>query len=68
MKSKYNLVGIDGNAFSIIGYVRRAMQQQKFTNSEINDYVKDAMSSDYTHLLGVSVDMVEKCNNRAANH
>ena len=64
-RQKYNLVGINGNAFSVMGYVRNAMREQKFTRQEMDDYSKDAMSSDYNHLLGVSIEMVDKCNERA---
>lgn len=63
---KYNLVGIDGNAFSVIGYVTKAMKEQHLTTQEINNYTKDAMSSDYGHLLTVSVEMIDKCNEMAA--
>lgn len=59
---KYNLVGIDGNAFSVMGYVAKAMKEQHHTTEEIENYRKDAMSSDYSHLLTVSVDMIDKCN------
>lgn len=60
--SRYDLVGINGNAFSVMGYVIRAMKECKFTQEDINKYKFDAMSSDYDHLLMVSFSMVEKCN------
>ena len=47
----YNLVGIDGNAYSIMGYV-----------SNIHDYITRATSSDYDNLLRVSIDMIDKLN------
>lgn len=28
-KKKYSLIGVDGNAFSIMGYVRRAMKDEQ---------------------------------------
>lgn len=59
---KYNLVGINGNAFSVIGYVVNAMKEQHHTTEEIKNYKKDAMSSDYNHLLTVSIEMIDKCN------
>lgn len=62
---RYNLVGIDGNAFSVIGYVTKAMREQKFSSSEITCYRNDAMSSDYMHLLSISIEMIDKCNSRA---
>jgi len=63
-KKKYNLIGIDGNAFNVMGYTRRAMVREGFTREEIDSYLKDAMSSDYNHLLAVSVEMIDKCNNK----
>lgn len=58
----FDLVGIDGNAFSIMGYVANAMRICKFSKQERDDYYKDAMSSDYNHLLMISIDMIDKCN------
>lgn len=58
----FDLVGIDGNAFSVMGYVAYAMKQCRFPKSEIDSYTKSAMSSDYNHLLSVSIDMIDKCN------
>ena len=60
----FNLVGVDGNAFSVMGYVTQAMRRSGYTNQERNDYLADAQSSDYNHLLAVSVDMVEKVNEK----
>ena len=64
MKQKYNLVGIDGNAYSVMGYVIKAMKRERFSKSEIDDYRADAMSDDYNHLLSVSAEMIDKCNNK----
>ena len=61
---KYNLIGIDGNAFYVMGYVRRAMMNEGFTKSEIDCYLKDAQSDDYNHLLQVSIKMIDECNER----
>ena len=64
MKQKYNLVGIDGNAYSVMGYVIKAMKRERFSKSEIDDYQGDAKGGDYNHLLSVSAEMIEKCNNK----
>ena len=58
----YTLVGVDGNAFSIMGYVRTAMKRAKMTKEDIDTYTKDATSSDYYHLLVVSCEMIDKVN------
>jgi hypothetical protein len=64
---KYCLVGVDGNAYAVMGYVRKAMKESGFNEQEINAYLDDAMSSNYDHLLAVSVEMVDKCNERVAD-
>ena len=58
----YNLVGINGNAYSIIGYVRAAMDDANMTNDDIDAYVEDATSSDYNHLVAVSWEMIDRVN------
>lgn len=60
----FNLVGIDGNAFSVMGYVQRAMRTANFSQEERDKYLADAQSSDYDHLLCVSAEMVEKVNEK----
>ena len=58
----YTLVGINGNAYSIMGYVRAAMDDANMTKDDIDAYVKDATSSDYNHLLSVSCEMIDRVN------
>lgn len=64
---KYDLVGVDGNAFNVMGYVTKAMRNERFTKEEIDNYLKDAQSDDYNHLLYVSIKMVDECNKRYEN-
>lgn len=59
---KYNLVGIDGNAFSVMGYVLKAMKECKMSKEEQSEYQNKAMSGDYNNLLCVSIEMIDKCN------
>ena len=56
------LVGVNGNAFSVTGYVRSQMKRAKMTREDIDAYTKDATSSDYNHLLVVSCEMIDKVN------
>lgn len=58
----YTLIGINGNAYNIMGYVRDAMHDAKMTNDDIDAYIKDATSSDYNHLLAVSCEMIDRVN------
>jgi len=41
----------DGNAFAIIGRVRRAMKKEGVSEAEIHVFTSEAMSGDYDHLL-----------------
>lgn len=64
---KYDLVGVDGNAFCVMAYVAKAMKNEGKSKEEIDEYYKDAKSSDYYHLLAVSVEMIEKLNDEIEN-
>ena len=58
----FSLVGVDGNAFSVMGYTARAMKEAGYTQDEINEYRKLATSGDYNNLLALSCEWVDKCN------
>jgi hypothetical protein len=45
------LIGEDGNAFAIIGRVRRALRVANVPESEVNQFTKQATSGNYDHLL-----------------
>lgn len=62
MREKFDLVGVDGNAFNIMAYVRTAMREAVFSKKEIDEYLKDCISGNYDHLISLSVEMVERCN------
>lgn len=62
MDEEYSLVGVDGNAYSVMGYVQKAMKNEGKSKDEITAYLNDAQSSDYQHLLAVSFEMIEKLN------
>ena len=59
---KYTLVGIDGNAYSVMGYVSQCMKNEGMSKEEIQNYRKDAMSGDYNNLLLVSQEMIDFLN------
>jgi hypothetical protein len=52
------LVGEDGNAFAILGRVKKALRRAKVDKDQIEAYFKDAMSGDYNHLLRVTMETV----------
>jgi hypothetical protein len=47
------LVGQDGNAFSILGNVKKALRREGVPQEEIEAFVTEATSDDYNHLLAV---------------
>ena len=61
---KFSLVGVDGNAFSIMGYVEQAMKKTGYSKEEREVYRKEAMSGDYNHLVCMSLDQIDECNER----
>lgn len=62
MTKEYSLVGIDGNAFSIMAYVSKAMKENGFSKEEVKNYQNEAMSGNYDNLLIVSMKMIDKIN------
>jgi hypothetical protein len=63
MEPKYpdievELLGQDGNAFAILGRVTAAMRRAKVPAQDITDYMNEAMSGDYDHLLRVTCETV----------
>jgi hypothetical protein len=48
----------DGNAFSIISRVRRAMLKSGVPPDEIEEFSTEAMSGDYDHLLQTAMKWV----------
>ena len=73
---KKTLAGVNGNAFCVMGAVSSWMKEacslakqwadedgiKAFDKKAIDAYTNEAMSSDYNHLLNVSVEMVDKIN------
>ncbi len=53
------IVGEDGNAFSILGRVQKALERAKVPKEEIDAVTEDAMSSDYNHLLSTVMNTVD---------
>ena len=64
---KYNLVGVDGNAFSIMGYTARALRREGLGNL-VDEMQKKAMSGDYYNLIAVCDEYVEMANEKAAEN
>ena len=66
-KDKYTLVGVDGNAYAIMAYVVNALKREGKTGENVDNYLKDAKSSDYNHLIAVSYATIESLNKEINN-
>ena len=58
----YSLVGVNGNAYSIMVYTQRAMRNAGFNKADIDSMLDDAMSSDYNNLIRVCDSWIDKVN------
>ena len=58
IKPTVKLIDTNGNAFAIIGRVRDALKKAGADNEYVRRYMDEAMSGDYDHLLGVTMDYV----------
>ena len=54
-----DITSIDGNAFSIMGAVTRAMRRAGVDKEEQTLYLKEAKSGDYNQLLVTTMEWVE---------
>ncbi len=59
-----NLVGLDSNAFSLMGAFRAQAKKEGWTAEEIEAVLDDAMSGNYDHLLVTLDNRCDKGENR----
>lgn len=59
--SKYSLIGVDGNAFSLMAYTSNALKAEGL-NDLISEMKEKAMSSDYNNLIMVCDEYVQLAN------
>jgi hypothetical protein len=55
------LVGTDGNAFAILGRVRRALTDADVSEDDQAAFTAEATSGDYDHLLQTVMRWVDVC-------
>lgn len=55
-KVKLKLVGLDGNAFVLMGAFRRQARKEKWTEDEINAVMDECKKGDYNHLVCTLMD------------
>lgn len=52
------LIGEDGNAFNILGKVKNALKQAGYDKAFIDEYLEQATSGNYDHLLQTTMTYV----------
>jgi len=58
-KPTVKLIGQYGNAFAVMGNIKRALKSAGADKDYIDAYLKEATSGDYDHLLTVSMKYVD---------
>lgn len=58
---KYDLAGVDGNVFAVIGYTRRVLKYAGLVDL-IPEMQQDAMSGGYDHAIQVCMRYVDIAN------
>ena len=53
------LIGEDGNAYAIMGRVRRALRKAGADKEYIDEYTNKSISGDYDHLLRVAMEYAD---------
>jgi hypothetical protein len=54
-----SLIGNDGNAFSVMGAVTKAMSRAGVSKEEQDEYFRQATAGDYNQLLSTTMEWVE---------
>lgn len=58
-KPVVKLVGEDGNAFVIMGKVRKALKNAGADKEYLDKYLDESMAGDYDHLLSVAMEYAD---------
>ena len=61
---KYSLIGVDGNAFAVMGYTARALKREGLRD-KVDPMYKEATSGDYSNLLCVCMEYIDMANKAA---
>jgi hypothetical protein len=52
------LIGTNGNAFALLGKISKALRAAEVPKAEIDEFLGEAMSVDYDHVLRTCMDWV----------
>lgn len=61
---KYSLVGVDGNAFAIMGYTARALKREGLRD-KVDEMHARATNGDYNNLICVCMEYIDMANEAA---
>lgn len=64
MEDKYSLVGVNGNAFSVMGYTARALKREGLRDL-VGKMHEEAMAGDYDNLLAVCMKYIDIANEKS---
>ena len=53
------LTGESGNAFAVLGQVKKAMEQGGVSDEDVEEFMREATAGDYDHLLQTVMKTVE---------
>lgn len=59
--AKYTLEGVDGNAFSLIGYTSKALKREGLSHL-VDEMTSKAMSGDYDNVIRTCLGYLEFAN------
>lgn len=58
-KVKMKLVGLDGNAFGLMGAFQRTARKQGWSKEEVDVVIQECTRGDYNHLLATLIKHTE---------
>lgn len=61
---KYDLVGVNGNAYAVMGYTAHALKREGLRD-KVDEMHEKAMSGDYDNLLRVCMEYIDIANEAA---
>lgn len=64
MEDKYSLVGVNGNAFSVMGYTAQALKREGLRDL-VGRMHEEATAGDYDNLLAVCMGYIDMANEKA---
>lgn len=57
---KGSLVGLNGNAYNLMGYFQKEARRQGWEKEEIDKVLNECKSSDYNHLVATLLEYIEE--------